>query len=56
MSLFPKPGHGYSGVGEVPDEDLDQKSETYTDLLIKQPQQIKNLYSINIDNREDTAA
>ena len=23
LSLFPKPGHGYSGVGEVPDEDLD---------------------------------
>ena len=48
MSLFPKPGQGYAGVGSVPDEDIDAKSQEYTNLLLQQPQRIKDLYSDSV--------
>ena len=48
MSLFPKPGQGYAGVGSVPDEDIDAKSQEYTDILLQQPQKVKDLYSDSV--------
>ena len=44
MSLFPKPGQGYAGVGSVPDEDIDAKCQEYTNILLQQPQKVKDLY------------